>query len=116
MIVCYFFHKNTAAIFKAAATAWVAFSMTLLAHADPSDYDHDRALQAVRQGKALSLKALLERVPVLRQGQILEVELEQSHGRWLYEIKTLESGGRLVKHKLDAKTGELLQSKEKAQP
>jgi len=114
MTVSYSFSKTGVVAFNLGVSGLIAWSMALPAQADQAD--HDRALQAVRQGHALSLKALLERVPVLSQGQILEVELEQSHGRWVYEIKTLESGGRLVKYKLDAKTGELLQSRVKAQP
>jgi uncharacterized membrane protein YkoI len=45
---------------------------------------------------------------------VLEVELEQDDGRWIYEIKLLQSGGRLVKLELDAASGAVLQRKERA--
>jgi uncharacterized membrane protein YkoI len=61
----------------------------------------------------------MERVPALRNGHVLEVELERKQGRWVYEIKSLEPGGRLVKRQLDAQSGEILhtkENKEKAMP
>ncbi|HEX5783994.1 MAG TPA: PepSY domain-containing protein [Burkholderiaceae bacterium] len=77
-----------------------------VAHADEAD--HDRALQAVQRGEALPLNTLMGQVEALRTGQILEVELERKHGRWVYEVKKLDPGGRLVKLHLDARTGALL--------
>lgn len=82
-----------------------------LALASPKD--HDRALQAFQRGEVLSLQALLDQVPTLKNSQILEVELERHDGRWVYEIKSLEDGGRLVKRKLDARTGALLSTQDK---
>lgn len=76
---------------------------------DPQD--HDLARQAVAQGQVLPLKTVLERLELQRPGHVLEVELENKRGRWIYEIKQLESGGRLVKIRLDARTGELLDTK-----
>ena len=79
------------------------------AHADEAD--HDRALQAVQRGEALPLNALMGQVEALRTGQILEVELERKQGRWVYEVKKLETGGRLVKLYVDARTGQVLEHK-----
>lgn len=109
----YFFQPLAPRLWRVlASVALVCLAVPV--HADPDD--HDRALLAVRQGQALSLQDLMERVPTLRQGHMLEVELERKQGRWVYEIKSLESGGRLVRRKFDARTGELLQSNAKAQP
>ena len=41
-------------------------------------------------------------------GQVLEVELERDDGRWIYEVKLLQAGGRLVKLELDAASGAVL--------
>lgn len=79
------------------------------AASDPQD--HNLARQAVAQGQVLPLKTVLERLERQRPGHVLEVELENKRGRWIYEIKQLESGGRLVKIRLDARTGELLDTK-----
>ena len=78
------------------------------------DGDHERARQAMVRGDVLPLKRVMERLDALRPGgNILEVELEQHGGRWVYEIKQLEPGGQIVKIKLNAKTGDLLEVKER---
>jgi len=78
-----------------------------------ADSEQDRARAAVQAGKVLPLKTLLERLEREHPGQVLEVEFEQDDGRWIYEIKLLQPGGRLVKLKLDAASGALLQRKER---
>lgn len=77
-----------------------------------SDNDHERARQALARGDVLPLTRVLQHLNRQQpRAQILEVELEQKGERWIYEIKQLEAGGQLVKLKVDAKTGELLQAK-----
>lgn len=76
--------------------------------------DHERARHAVVRGEVLPLKSIMEHLERLRPGgHILEVELEQNGSGWVYEIKQLEPGGQLVKLKLNAKTGEVLESRER---
>jgi uncharacterized membrane protein YkoI len=72
--------------------------------------DHDRARQALESGEILPLPAILERVERSSPGQIMEVELDREGERWVYEIKVLRKGGSLVKLKLDARNGTLLES------
>jgi len=43
----------------------------------------------------------------------MEVELERQDGRWLYELKLLRSGGSLVKLKVDARDGRILESRQR---
>lgn len=73
--------------------------------------DHNRARQAVQAGQVLPLRGVLERMEREHPGQIMEVELEQEEGRWIYEVKLLQPQGQLVKLKLDARTAELLPGK-----
>lgn len=81
-----------------------------VAHA--SDDDHERARQSLVRGEVLPLKRVMEHLERQRPGgHILEVELEQKGGQWVYEVKQLEADGQIVKIKLNAKTGELLESK-----
>jgi uncharacterized membrane protein YkoI len=76
--------------------------------------DHEQARQAMVRGDVLPLKRVMEHLERQRSGgHILEVELEQDGGRWVYEIKQLEAGGQLVKVKLNAQTGELLEVKQR---
>lgn len=76
-----------------------------------ADSDHDRARQAVQSGQVLPLPAVLEQLAREVPGQVLEVELERDEGRWIYEIKLLQSGGQLVKLKVDAQTVQVLRRK-----
>lgn len=92
----------------------VVLAMALASPLALADNDHDRARAAVQSGKVLPLKSVLERLEREHPGQVLEVELEQEDGRWVYEIKLLQAGGRLVKLELDAASGAVLQRKERA--
>lgn len=76
-----------------------------------ADGDHDRARQAVQSGQVLPLPAVLEALAREVPGQVLEVELEREDGRWIYEIKLLQSGGQLAKLKVDAQTAQVLRRK-----
>lgn len=78
-----------------------------------ADSDHDRARAAVQAGQVLPLKTVLERLEREHPGQVLEVELEPEGGRWVYEVRLLQPGGRLVKLELDAGTGTLLKRRER---
>ena len=100
----------------AALTAVLAATVAALALASPparADTDHDRARAALQAGEVLPLKTVLERVQRDHPGQVLEVELEQEDGHWIYEIKLLRAGGRLVKLQVDAATGEVLRHRER---
>jgi uncharacterized membrane protein YkoI len=76
-------------------------------------HDHDRARQALEAGEILPLRTILERVERDHPGQIMEVELERKDTGWIYEIKLLKTSGVLVKLKIDARNGAVLDSKEK---
>lgn len=78
------------------------------------EHDHDRAREAVASGQILPLRQVLEQIERERPGhQVLDVELEPKHGRWIYEIRLLQPGGRLQKLRLDARTGQPLRRDER---
>lgn len=64
----------------------------------------------------LPLRTVLERVEREYPGQVMEVELERSGERWVYEIKLLRTGGALQKLKVDARNGTLIGSKSRNAP
>ena len=80
----------------------------LLARADLSASDHDRARAAARAGQILPLPKVLASIRPNYPGEVLDVDLEQSGERWLYEIKLLQDGGQLRKLIVDASTGTVL--------
>lgn len=102
------FRSSTLSLFA------VLLSFALGSASALADNDQDRARAAVQAGKVLPLKTLLERLERDHPGQVLEVELEQEGGRWIYEIRLLEPGGRLVKLELDAATAKVLRRKERS--
>lgn len=75
--------------------------------------DHDRARAVVRAGEALPLQEVLEKVQRSHPGELLEVELEREGGRWIYELKLLQSGGSLLRLDVDAKTAAVLRSRQR---
>lgn len=103
-------HRHTIGPLALGALALLMLAGTPAARArEPGD--HDRALQAVAAGRILPLKTLLAQVERDHPGQVLEVELEDDDGLWIYEIKVLQAGGVLTRLKLDARTGEVLRRK-----
>ncbi len=91
-----------------ALVAALALLTTAPAALAGGERDHDRARAALRAGEVLPLTTILERVAKEQPGLLLEVELEREHGRWIYELKLLQSSGALVKLKVDARDGRLL--------
>lgn len=84
-------------------------------HAD-DQRDHDRARAALKAGEVLSLQEVLDKVKQSHPGEVLEVELEREGGRWVYELKVLQIGGRLLRLDVDAKTALVLKSRQRPAP
>lgn len=60
------------------------------------------------KGEIMSLEKIYQKAKSYKPGEILEVELEKKHGRYVYEIDILDAGSQVWELKLDAKTGQLL--------
>jgi uncharacterized membrane protein YkoI len=73
-----------------------------------ADDDHERARALRERGEVLPLARVIGQLQQQRPGRVLEVELEQKHGRWVYEIELLSEDGAVWEYKLDAASGELL--------
>lgn len=99
----------------AALAAALGLMLPLAASADSKDADHDRARSALQAGEVLPLKSLLTQLERSHPGQVLEVELEQEQGQWVYEFKLLQANGRLLRLDLDARTGALLRERVREQ-
>ena len=82
------------------------------AHADGHD-DHDLARQALQQGKVLPLRTVLDQVEREYKGQVIKVEFDREDGRFVYEIRLLQSDGKVVKLEIDASNGSLISMKRK---
>jgi uncharacterized membrane protein YkoI len=89
-----------------------ALSMSGIVRADNAG-DHDRARHALEAGEILPLRTILENIERDYPGQIMEVELDRETEGLIYEIKLLRNGGELVKLKVDARDGKVLDIKRK---
>jgi uncharacterized membrane protein YkoI len=90
-----------------AATMLVPASMPIPLHADSAS-DHDQGRRAVERGEALPLVDILARVRPGLRGEVVGVSFERERGRWVYELKVIETGGRLVQVYVDAASAEIL--------
>lgn len=100
-----FLKKQLSQLLFVAVTSALGFSVAA------SENDHERAMQAMQAGE---IKPLAEILATFADGQatrVVEVELEQKRGRWIYEFKLLEQSGLVREIKVDARTAEILQSK-----
>lgn len=82
--------------------------VSLLAVPSYADDDHDRARELRQNGEVLPLVDVVGKLQQQHPGRVLQVELEQEHGRWLYEVEMLSEDGAVWEYKLDAASGELL--------
>ena len=95
------------------APAWLAVALVALAslaQAD-DDKDQDRIRDAVRSGEVMPFDLLRQQLQKSHPGDVLELEIEREHGRWIYEIKLLQPDGRIVKLEVDARSGEVLRER-----
>lgn len=93
----------------------IGFSLSGPACAEGAS-DHERARAALQAGEILSLQKVLERVQASHPGDVLEVELEREQGRWVYELKLLQRSGALLRLDVDARTAEVLRSRQRPLP
>lgn len=94
-------------------TASLLALLALSFPAQAGEGDHDRARRALEEGRILPLGQILARAEAAYPGQLIEAELEDEHGKLVYELKVLAKDGRLLKLYYDAATGEVLKVRQK---
>ena len=70
--------------------------------------DHQQARALSQRGDILPLEKIAERARAEKPGKLIDIELEQKKGIWVYEAEILDDAGRVWELKLDARTGALL--------
>jgi uncharacterized membrane protein YkoI len=99
-------------MWKTLSTLTLALAAGLMPLHAKADSDHDRARAALLAGEILPLPAVLARVSQSHPGEVLKVELERDHGRWIYELRILQGGGVLVRLDVDAKDATVIRRRE----
>ena len=94
----------------------VTLPLALLLAATPAasrDLDQDEALRLRREGLIVPLESLIERALERYPGaRLLEAELEEERGRYIYEIELLTADGLARELEFDARDGRLLKDEE----
>ncbi|MDR1994525.1 PepSY domain-containing protein [Azonexus sp.] len=70
--------------------------------------DHELAREELAAGRILPLRTVLDRIRPNFPGEVLEVELDDEHGRWVYAIKILNANGGVSKLLVDARDASLI--------
>ena len=92
--------------------ASVLLGCLLLMQPAAADSDHYEARRLMESGTILPLEAVLVTAQRERRGRILEVELEERHDHYIYEIELLDQTGRVWEMRIDAVTGQILKSEQ----
>lgn len=79
-----------------------------LPHALAGD-DQALARRLSATGQILPLEKIIARARTIKAGKVLETELEDKKGRYVYEVEVLDRQGQVWEVKLDARTGALIE-------
>lgn len=101
-------HQNRWVTVLAAAVLLVLLSSSAVRSSDRNDQERARA--ALQAGEIRPLAEILSDVERRYHGRVIETELDQEAGKWVYEFKLLPPTGRVFKLEVDAATGRVLQS------
>jgi uncharacterized membrane protein YkoI len=75
---------------------------------DDEDDDHDRAMEALRQGRVRPLAEILAEVEQDLGGQVVGVEFDDEDGIYVYEFRIVTDAGRLREVHVDATSGRIM--------
>lgn len=99
---------HTAHIRVALRCAVAALAMVLACNAAADPPDHDRARAALERGEVRPLEEILAAAAAQVPGEVVELELEREHGRWVYELKVIAPDGRVLEVMVDAASARVL--------
>lgn len=73
---------------------------------------HEKAKRLREAGEILPLERVISMATSKKPGRVIEAELEHSRGGYIYEIELVDKDGVVWELKYDAKTGEMISTKE----
>lgn len=94
---------------------WTGFTVAdneLGEHSEEHESELEAIRELVQQGDILPLEQVLEQAHQQRPGRVLETELEQERGRYIYEVEVLDENGEVWEMKFDAASGALLEQEQ----
>ena len=72
------------------------------------DSDQDRARTAVESGEVQPLKSILRSVRRQYDGQVLDADLSDRGGTWMYRVRVLTKDGRVLDIDIDGRSGQVV--------
>ncbi len=75
---------------------------------DLSQSGRGQARDAVQRGEIRPLEEVTARVQQRYPGRLLDAQLRQAQGRWVYDLKMLTRNGRVLRIAVDARTAQIL--------
>lgn len=78
----------------------------------PGVEDHEQIRRLKERGKIRSLESVLEEIRRDYPGRIIEIELDDDDGRYIYELELVDEQGVVWDLEIDARTGKLLEKKQ----
>jgi len=93
----------------AVSATLLASTLLVGASVQASPKDHDQARAALEAGEIRPLTEILAKASAEVPGDVVEVELEREHGRWIYELKIIAPDGRLLEVEMDASDASLVE-------
>ncbi|MGH6879859.1 PepSY domain-containing protein [Hypericibacter sp.] len=73
-----------------------------------ADSDQDRARAAVESGEVKPLGAILKTVRQKYKGQVLDTQLLDLGGHWVYRVRLLTQDGQALDIGVDGKSGQII--------
>ena len=86
----------------------VSFAATTVTTDAVADDDHEQARRLKESGQILSLEQILKAAQSVHSGRVLEVELDNEKGRYVYEVELLDERGEVWELYFDAANGKLI--------
>jgi uncharacterized membrane protein YkoI len=104
------FKSDTFKIFSAALLMVASLACLLLSTASfvNADESHLTARKLSKAGLILPLEKINKAAKLIKDGEILETELELKKSGYIYEVEILDHNSQVWELKLDAKTGQLI--------
>jgi uncharacterized membrane protein YkoI len=73
-----------------------------------ADSDQDRARQCAQSGQCVPLNQVLKSVRRQYKGQVLDTQLYDAGGRWIYRVRVLGKDGQVRDVGVDGRSGQII--------
>lgn len=94
--------------FLSLGLACLAAAVLLAAAPAAADSDQDRAREAVQSGQVKPLNQILKAVRRQYKGEVLDAQLLDLGGAWIYRVRLLTKEGQVLDIGVDGQSGQIV--------